>query len=75
MGSNKDGKLHCRMSKDSSKDDGDEATSNDSHGLQSQLDRAKAKLAARDASARKYKVRTTCQRSRRNHNHVALGRL
>ena len=47
------------MTGESSKDDGDEATSKDQGSLQSQLDRTKAKLAARDASARKYKVHST----------------
>ena len=44
------------MSGDSSKDNGEEASSDDPGSLQCQLERAKAKLAARDASARKYKV-------------------
>ena len=48
--------LCCRVSEESSREGGDEASSTDTGSLQRQLDRAREKLAARDASARKYKV-------------------
>ena len=50
--------VSCRVSVDSSKEVGEEASSSEPGSLQRQLDMARAMLAARDASARKYKVRS-----------------
>ena len=56
----RDTELCCRVSAESSKEDGYEASSADPGSLQRQLDRAREKLAARDASAKKYKVYSRC---------------